>query len=89
MKKILLIGGLMAAAALLNGCMIISCNEDGAARRPLVIGGPSHRVGVIFLPRDAGSDSNRPHLRTKPRPASVLTSCLAEEPGYNDPRSDS
>jgi hypothetical protein len=89
MKKTLLIAGLMAAAALLNGCVIISANEQGTVRRPLVIGGPSHRVGVIFLPRDAGSDSNRPHLRTKPRPASVLTSCLAEKSDYNDSRSDS
>ena len=89
MKKIALIGGLMAAASLLSGCMIISANKQGALRRPVVIGGPFHRVGVIFLPRQAGPDSNRPHPDAGPRSASVLTSCLVEKPGYNEPQSDS
>jgi len=89
MRKMLLIGGLVAAASLLSGCMIISCDDRGALRRPCVIGGPSWRVGVVFLPRDAGPGSSDSPLRARPRPSSVLASCGAEKPGYNDSKPDS
>ncbi len=81
MKKMLRIVGLIAAAALLNGCMVISCKESGTMRRPCVIGGPSYRVGVVFLPRVA-------EPRASPRPSSVLASCLVEQRGYNGPQAD-
>jgi hypothetical protein len=45
MRKMLLIGGLAAAASLLNGCMIISCEEHHAPRPPCVIYGPP--CGVV------------------------------------------
>ena len=89
MKKMLLTSGVIAAASLLSGCMVISCDERGAMRRPYVIGGPSCRVaGVVFVPRGAGPYSNDSHPRAWRRPAPPLASCLAEKPGYNDPRPD-
>ncbi len=81
MRKMLLTGGLIAAAALLNGCIVVSCKEPGAVRRPCVIGGPSWRVGVVFLPRVA-------EPRVVPPPASAFASCPVEKPGYNDRRPD-
>ena len=40
MKNMLLIGVLAAAASLLSGCVIISCDEDHVVRPPCVIYGP-------------------------------------------------
>jgi hypothetical protein len=89
MKKMLLTGGLIAAAALLSGCMVISCDEQRLVRRPCVIGSPPCRVvGVVVIPREAGPRSNDPRPRAWHRPSSALASCLAEKPGYNDPQPD-
>jgi hypothetical protein len=53
MKKMLLIGGLIAAASLLNGCMIISCDEHRAMRHPRVICPPPGAV-VKVVPAPPG-----------------------------------
>jgi len=76
MKKMLLLGGLMAAAFLLSGCMMISHKEGDALKRPCIIGGPSWRVGVIFLPRVAGPGSSDAPLRAPHRPSSALAGQL-------------
>jgi hypothetical protein len=52
MKKMLLTGGLIAAASLLSGCMVISCDEHRAPRHPhIVCPPPGAVVEVVPVPR--------------------------------------
>ncbi|MCU0913721.1 MAG: hypothetical protein MUC88_04050 [Planctomycetes bacterium] len=89
MKKALLIGGLIATASLLGGCMIISCDAQGGVKRPCILGGPSGGVAtVVLLPGRGGSDTNRPRPTAGHRPSAALASCLADEPGYNNLQRD-
>lgn len=51
MKKIVFIGVLAAAASLLNGCLIISCDEDHVVSPPCVVyDSPCAVVEIVPVP---------------------------------------
>ena len=60
MKRTLLIGVVVAATFLLNGCVVISCEKSGPPKRLYVMCSPSREViRIVQAPRA----ELRPHAR--------------------------